>query len=135
MADLRARGIIKTLTGPEKEAEDKRLAELRRVADEAGAPWGLILGIIAAVLAVMVGLGGGIAWLIVRYSDVSCGSTRLSSIIDANVLHISEKAVRSHVIFGAYDASPKESLRLMRIRVINYSQSGYDAYRYDQLMM
>jgi farnesyl-diphosphate farnesyltransferase len=65
MADLRARGIIKDRTPEEIAAGEKRMAEY--VSEET--PWLMIIGMIAGVLALMIALGGGMVWLIVKYTD------------------------------------------------------------------
>jgi farnesyl-diphosphate farnesyltransferase len=65
LADLRAKGILKEQTEEEKEASRKRMEE------EANAPfpWMLVAGVVLGLLAVMALLGGGIAFVIYKYSD------------------------------------------------------------------
>jgi farnesyl-diphosphate farnesyltransferase len=65
LQDLRARGVIKEQTEEEKEASRIRMEA------EANAPfpWFLVIGVVLGILAVMAGLGGGIAYVIWKYSD------------------------------------------------------------------
>ncbi len=72
MADLRARGIIKDRTPEEQEAHIRRQADM---ADD-GPPWALIIGGVAGVLLLMIAMGAGITYLIIKYADVSRVSTR-----------------------------------------------------------
>lgn len=65
LQDLKARGIIKEQTEEEKEASRIRMEA------EANAPfpWFLVIGVVLGLLAVMAALGGGIAYVIWKYSD------------------------------------------------------------------
>jgi farnesyl-diphosphate farnesyltransferase len=65
LEDLRSRGIIKEQTEEQKEAARIRMEE------EANAPfpWFLVIGVVLGILAVMAALGGGIAYVIWKYSD------------------------------------------------------------------
>jgi farnesyl-diphosphate farnesyltransferase len=64
MADLRARGIIKDRT-PEEEQKYKEAME--KYANET-TPWFMIVGVVVGVLALMIALGGGITYFIVKYA-------------------------------------------------------------------
>ena len=65
MEDLKARGILKDRT-PEEKA-----ALVKAQAIEESPPWMLILAAVTGILVLMVGMGLGIAYIIIKYADVS----------------------------------------------------------------
>jgi farnesyl-diphosphate farnesyltransferase len=69
MADLRARGIIKTKTKEEDEADEKRAVEQARIEAEEGFPWLIVGGLILGVIAVFGLVGGLIVWLVMTFTE------------------------------------------------------------------
>lgn len=65
MADLRAKGILKQRTPEEEEA----LRIAREKYENEATPWLMIIGTVLGVLALMLALGGGLVYLIMKYSD------------------------------------------------------------------
>ena len=71
MADLRARGILPTLTPEEQAKRDEAQREAQRIADAEPFPYLMVIGAVLGMLALIIGLGGGITWFIIKYYGVS----------------------------------------------------------------
>ena len=67
MQDLKNRGIIKDRSPEEQAAYEKRQAEIV----EDSPPWTLIIGLVVGIVVLMLAMGLGITWLILKYADVS----------------------------------------------------------------
>lgn len=76
MADLRARGILPTLSPEEQAERDRTMREAQEKADAEPIPWLMIIGAIVGMLALIAGLGGAITYGIYKYYGVSGCQTR-----------------------------------------------------------
>ena len=65
MEDLKARGIMKDRTPEEMAALEKAQA------NDDSPPWMLIIPAVVGILVLMVSMGLGIAYVIIKYADVS----------------------------------------------------------------
>lgn len=66
MKDLKARGIIKDRSPEEEQKERERMEQLVK---DNETPWLMIIAVIVGVLAAMAAMGGGIVWVVLKYSD------------------------------------------------------------------
>lgn len=70
MEDLRARGIIKPAVPETEEEKAERQERIAKMENEPF-PWKMVLSFIVGLIAIMGGLGWGIVWIVMKYSDVS----------------------------------------------------------------